>query len=311
MNRRRFLTQTGGVSAGVLGLTVLRPNWTVVAQDASPVASPTASLFADLGLPELRISKDESGFMVSPGEVASGWTLVTVENPSGEDLGPDIMMVPEGETVQGIMDMVSQSQRPPEWAYTTTWAGGPYVAAGQTGQAVVNLTAGDWMVWSGGDPVQPATLTVTGDAATPMVATPSMASPVALEGISAEVSVTMRDYEFEGLQDEVTSGANIWHVKNEGEEPHFMVLFSVPEGTTRDQLVSTFMGEMSGTPAADAVDMSGMQTVGGCSTMSIGQHIYLMVDLGPGTYGAVCFFPDDETGEPHVAEGMVDVFTVS
>jgi hypothetical protein len=36
----------------------------------------------------------------------------------------------------------------------------------------------------------------------------------------------------------------------------------------------------------------------------------LMVDLAPGSYGAICFVPDSETGMPHAALGMIALFTV-
>lgn len=37
----------------------------------------------------------------------------------------------------------------------------------------------------------------------------------------------------------------------------------------------------------------------------------LMVDLAPGTYAAVCFIPDLETGAPHAMLGMTASFTVT
>jgi hypothetical protein len=36
----------------------------------------------------------------------------------------------------------------------------------------------------------------------------------------------------------------------------------------------------------------------------------LALDLAPGTYIALCFVPDEETGVPHALMGMVQVFTV-
>jgi hypothetical protein len=34
------------------------------------------------------------------------------------------------------------------------------------------------------------------------------------------------------------------------------------------------------------------------------------MDLTPGTYIALCFVPDEQTGAPHAAMGMVAIFTV-
>jgi hypothetical protein len=68
---------------------------------------------------------------------------------------------------------------------------------------------------------------------------------------------------------------------------------------------------MTGTPQAGAVDLGNAAAAGGCSTVSVGQSLYLPLALAAGTYGAVCFFPDQETGAPHVLMGMAATFTAA
>jgi hypothetical protein len=41
-----------------------------------------------------------------------------------------------------------------------------------------------------------------------------------------------------------------------------------------------------------------------------GTTAWIEVDLEPGTYFALCYVFDPNTGQPHVAMGMVDVFSV-
>ena len=42
------------------------------------------------------------------------------------------------------------------------------------------------------------------------------------------------------------------------------------------------------------------------------QHAWLNLDLTPGKYMLICFFPDPKKGNiPHAVEGMVKGFTIS
>ena len=36
----------------------------------------------------------------------------------------------------------------------------------------------------------------------------------------------------------------------------------------------------------------------------------VMLDLKPGAYGLICFYPDAKDGKPHLAHGMVATITV-
>jgi hypothetical protein len=49
----------------------------------------------------------------------------------------------------------------------------------------------------------------------------------------------------------------------------------------------------------------------GIQAMGPGGTGWFSMDLTPGTYVALCFVPDDETGQPHAAMGMVKFFNVT
>jgi hypothetical protein len=71
---------------------------------------------------------------------------------------------------------------------------------------------------------------------------------------------------------------------------------------------------MSGTPqaqASPAFDESAFQDVDGLEALSTGMTAWLPLHLEPGTYVAVCFIPDKDSGMPHALEGMAKVFTVA
>ena len=50
--------------------------------------------------------------------------------------------------------------------------------------------------------------------------------------------------------------------------------------------------------------------MGGVAPISQDQTVLAEFAFEPGTYVAVCFMPDRETGMPHAAKGMYTVFTV-
>ncbi|HEU5430540.1 MAG TPA: hypothetical protein VFU81_02700, partial [Thermomicrobiales bacterium] len=265
-------------------------------------AQATPSPLGGLGLPELTIALTNQGYQ-APASATAGWNVVTFHNqlPQQDD-GPDLMLIPQGETIQSVFAVVATpaaSPALPAWLFQTTFAGGPYAPAGGARQAVVHLTPGDWMVWSAGEAIPPAPLSVAG-----------AGSPAAEPNLTADVEVTLTEYAFKGLEAGLQPGSQQWKVTNAGAQPHFMILGKAPNGATTEQLLAGINAEMTGTPAASALDLTQIPTVGGCTTLSAGQSLYLPLDLAAGSYAAVCFFPDEQQSVPHALLGMATIFTV-
>jgi len=295
MDRREFLRLVGGATILGFGIPALgrRVAW---AQGTSPVA--------DLGLPELTVTFTDAGCKVTPSQTTAGWTLVTFTNSSSEqEDSPDFMLLPAGMSVADVTSVLATPDAaPPSFIYETTFAGGPLASMGKTTQSVSYLTEGDWLVFSAGEPqFAGTTLSVT-------AASAASPAPVA---ITADVEVSLQEFAFVGLEQPVPAELHIWKLTNTGQQPHIMIVFPVPDGTTTEQLLATVMGFMTGTPAASAVDLGDAPSAGGCSALSSGQTLYLPLDLTAGTYGAVCFVPDEQTGAPHVLMGMGTVFTAA
>src|SRR5215216_5400205 len=205
MDRRELLRLMG--SAAVLPLA---PTWL----DNHLVQAQGATALTDLGLPELTVTDTE--YQVSPATTTAGWTLLTFENQQQTDNSADIMLLPPGESIESFLKAVaSPSAAPPAWLYETIFAGAPWVPAGTSAQAVVLLTAGEWVVFSPA-PLTPAGLTVTEEDATP-AASPSL---------TADLEVTMQEFAFLGLDNPVPSGQQLWKVTNLGHQPHLMALGS-------------------------------------------------------------------------------------
>jgi hypothetical protein len=280
------------------------------AQDASPEARPPRdiSLLQGLGLPEINLVATDTDVTGLPQSVAAGRYLVTLDNQAADqEVETYFGILPAGTTLdQAVADLNADSEETPAWVYDATWAGGPNPYAGQTDAVVVDLTEGSWFAafdrQTDNDP-QPKdtaqTLQVT--------AATAAATPTAIAGA---VPVNMKEFTFE-IPGSIASGPQIWEMGNTGTQPHFMVLFGVPDGTTMNQVLATVQTFVTGTPAADALGLDDLHDVYDTAFISPGQHLWIQLNLDPGTYAAICFFSDKDTGQLHALEGMVTVFTVS
>lgn len=130
----------------------------------------------------------------------------------------------------------------------------------------------------------------------------------------AKVTVTTKDFEFDGLPATMKPGLTAFLVTNVGPEAHEMTLNKKKADTTEswqdllklpeDQAKAKVVGE------------------GGAFVPAVGDTALLVVDLTPGDYAAMCFVPmgsstssdgtvTQGTGAPHVMSGMIKELTVA
>lgn len=272
----------------------------IAAQDAIP--TPSRSSLATLGYPELLVRMNGDAFEMPETTVAAGRTLVRLENVGEESWHGFMLRVPEDVTdEQVIADLGPEAEAPPAWLFTATYPGFPgETLPGQTNLALVDLMPGRYVVL--GDTVQP--FEVMGDAATPL-ATPEADVPI------VDGTVRLFDFNFE-FPDAIGPGRQLWAVTNTGEQPHELLLARSPEPVTTEQVLELMASESEeATPTGGGPSFGDLEPVGGMGWLSPGMTAWTEVDLTPGTYVALCFVFDPETGLPHVAMGMVAVFTVA
>jgi hypothetical protein len=195
--------------------------------------------------------------------------------------------------------------RPPDWFYQTAIAGGTGANPGQSAQAIIDLTPGEWIAWAGYPeaPQAPVDLSVSGEAG---------ATPAAGTEPAADVTVTMFEYDF-SVEGTLTPGSHVIAVNNVGAQPHEMFMASAPEPVTEEQIAQILELEMQGaTPAPESgvPNPENFLPVASMTPLSMGKTGWLSVNLESGTYILVCFVPDIESGMPHAFEGMYQVFTV-
>ncbi|MCC6945762.1 MAG: hypothetical protein IT335_14375, partial [Thermomicrobiales bacterium] len=237
-----------------------------------------------------------------------------VQNSSA-DLSADLQLekVPDDKTFDDMKTVMEQADRsapqPPDIYYQLVIAGGASAGPGGTGEAIIDLTAGDWILDLTASPanedaapaVLPTKLTVTGDM-------PELADP------TADVTVDMQEMAFD-MPDSIPAGDHIWQVNNKGSFLHFMAIQSYPEAVTADQVQAT-LDSMFGTDATPAaspnmlLDPSLFVEAGGAAVLSTGQTSWIELDLQPGQYIAFCFMSGPGSVPVHAAMGMFKVITV-
>lgn len=270
----------------------------VAAQDASPATTGGDGL-AGLGYPELALQVID-GEITAPEQIEAGRTLITYENLGSESSHPFLLRVPDGiRAEQAIADLDPEAMEPPAWFFEATFPGGPAeTEPGQISRVVADLVPGTYVALD----MLPTAFEVVGSGATP-------AQGEAQEP-NADGTVELFEMGFD-FPDTLTPGQQVWEVTNVGEVPHELLLVYSPEPITIDQAMELLMSEdPSATPVGGGPSAADIAPGGGIGWLSPGASAWTEVELQTGTYVALCFVFDPETGMPHAMLGMVDTFTV-
>jgi hypothetical protein len=293
MHRRLFLQRSAALSLTVATSARLAPQ--LFAHEATPTPAPG---LAGLDLPEVVVTIDDAGFTLPDGTTA-GRTLMTVRNTGTTDVHFFATRIPDDVSdAQIAAEMASESEADPPWFDMTTlpFLGTPdWPAVGGEARGVVDLLAGRWIFI---DPLGGRNVAIMAvNEGTPV---PS-ADPV------ADVTITMQEMSFSGLEAPLAAGPQVWQITNAGALEHELAIVSVPAGTTSAEIIGE-IGDMLAGAASPEV----FAPVGGQGISSKGVTSWQAWDLPAGTYAAVCMSPMPGEGfTPHAMEGMVQIFSVA
>lgn len=299
LTRRAAVTGTARVAVGgAFGLALMSRFAGGALAQATPAALDLSAY------PEVVVTNTDSAVTLSTATVPAGLVLLTVKNQmSGSNSGgSSVVGPPAGMSMSDFLKAGEQQGTPeaqqsfPAIAYKAIIPGGPgNIDAGQTGQAIINIPAGQWAVTGAGS--QPFAMLTATAATSSAPAEPNTA-----------VTITEIDFSFAGF-DHVPAGPQIWKVVHKGTQPHMLVLLSVPAGTTMDQVMAVFSEPQNATPTPGGLDFSQIKDAGGVDLQSAGTTVYPILNLAAGTYVALCFVPDpNKNNEPHAMEGMISLF---
>ena len=114
------------------------------------------------------------------------------------------------------------------------------------------------------------------------------------------MSVELNDYAF-AVTGALTSGHHTVKVTNKAAQGHEIEVIKFAPGKTVKDL-DRVGREVEGPPPGDAIGgVAGLATSGTATST---------IDLGPGNYGFICFYPDAKDGKPHLMHGMAKEFAV-
>src|SRR3954470_16557332 len=123
-----------------------------------PAAANSGSLSE---LTPLSIAIQDRGFEM-PSAVPAGRYLLSVSNERRDGISISFVSPPAGHSLAETEEALNAQGTVADWLYETTFIPGPYAAAGRSGEGIVDLPPGDWLVWGGNDiPFPGPVLTVT------------------------------------------------------------------------------------------------------------------------------------------------------
>lgn len=278
-------------ATGILAVTSPLAARLVAAQEASPAASPHDAHAggAERTPPEVRWTWSAEGVEIAP-QATAGWNHVIVENT--RDIGVHVVTakLPDDVTEAQLTELADPEAPMPEWLLDKHFPGIPdTVEPDHTVEGYTFYEEGRYIwfeLWSG----------LSGE----LVVGPGSATRhVPL----ADVTLTMVEMTFLGLENPLASGPQLWQVDNRGATWHEVVVARLPGPMTADDILEGLMADTW-------PDGNGTGPVAGYGITSPGFAGFLQLDLAAGHYAALCFAPDEWAGPPHALMGMITPFEV-
>lgn len=118
---------------------------------------------------------------------------------------------------------------------------------------------------------------------------------------SGPFHITAKEFEFDGVPEQVDAGSHTFSFSNDGSEPHELLIFRNTEGLSLEEIA-----------ALGPVDSKAHIEVGGMVVAAPGADAEapMQVELTPGEWEVVCFIPTPTDGQAHAAHGMHTTITV-
>jgi hypothetical protein len=275
----------------------------LAACSSSSKSADTTTTTAAKARPHVTIEASEYAFVV-PKSIPSGWVDVTLHNNGKE--GHQIAFVNLKGSNLAAFKAAASTTNVKAFTDTSVFVGGPNnVDPGQSVTATIHLEPGDYGVAcfipaADGKPhaahgmVAEATVAATADS--------TETAPTATAG-----TITLSEFTFV-LPPGFTGNGSVAFT-NAGTQVHEAIVMKEKPGKTLND-VKSYLLVPPGAPAPSGPPP--FETAGGVVGLGHGQTAYQQMDLTPGKYVLLCFFPDPNKNDlPHALEGMIKEFTVS
>jgi hypothetical protein len=264
----------------IIGLLVLMTGfWTVDAQDDSEIPQVTIEATVD-GIP-------------FPEEMPEGAVQITFTNNTEGPITLIFLRLNEGVTADDVMAVFMEGGEEAALELVTV-TGVVFGEPASPETTLLVLSPGNYMIFVESETGGVGTFTVA-DGPGEGVAPPP-----------ADVEVQLVDFAFNAPLS-VAAGPQVWHIENIGEQNHEILVVPLPDdwdaGGFNENLIRALAGEEEIEEEIEAI---------AAAFVDPGGQTWLTLDLEPGVYGLVCFFPDTAgEGHPHATLGMRQIITVS
>jgi len=232
----------------------------------------------------------------APAQIPAGVTTFKLVNQGQQIHHLQILKFEQGKTLADYQKALKAGGPPPAWAVEV---GGPNAPApGGTFSATLNLDPGSYAFACFVDTPDHVPHIMKGMS---QAFTVTPATGTAAPEPTPDVTLTLSDYTFT-LSKELTAGMHTIRIENTATQPHEVEIVRLDSGKTVDDVLM-WAKDYKGPPPG--------QPIGGMAGIAPGRHGYFVVDLPPGDYGMICFYPDMKDGKPHFMHGMKKQFKIS
>jgi hypothetical protein len=279
-------------------------------QQIDPAFSDT--IISELGYPTIEIEVGPGG-LDAPESLEAGFYHVTLEAELDAHVAYlNFVQPPDGLDHDTMVEQMMEAGAGDVVREGWVFAGGTNTPnPGESATFVIELKEGEYQVAAsyytaeenGADEVM---------LMEPLTVTPQVNDAI-WEAPEADVVLEETDdLEYIVTPGEIEAGPQVWEITNTGEHhSHHVVMMSIPEGVTEQDIIDEFNSMMSGTPAASPSIMEQFVWTGYAALQSGGQTTWAEFDLKPGSYALICFIMEEGVYRPHLLDGMVKIFTVA
>lgn len=229
-----------------------------------------------------------------PDTVPAGVTAIRLTN-QGTDLHHfALIKLADGKTLDDLL-AEARAEVLPSWAIAV---GGPNVAppGGETA-VYVDLEPGNYAALC----VIPASDGIPHVAKGMSTSFTVVPSDVRTKGPDADIVLTLMDYDFQ-FSKPLTSGEHVLEVRTAPGQDHELVLIQLAPGKSLNDMLG-WVAKPVGPPPG--------KPIGGTVGLAAGRVNKVPLNLEPGDYALICFFPDHKDGKAHFEHGMMKQITVS
>lgn len=235
--------------------------------------------------------------LTAPTTVRAGLVRVRMDNHGTELHHTQLVRLDSGRTFADLQALLRQPWGPmPGWV---RHVGGPgAVIPGDSSEVMVMLTPGNYamLCYVPDEKGVPHFTHGMVRAFTVLPAeTPNAAPP------TPDLVMVLDNYRFD-LSGALRAGRQTIEVTNAASQWHEVVFLRMQPGKGGADFARWEMEGRQGPPPG--------RPIGGPVGLDNGERNWFTVDLEPGSYSLVCFYPDRGDGRPHLAHGMIKDFVV-